>query len=107
MHVTLKSKRKKQSPLNLHVDPIVKESNSSPELGYLNLPDVVCKEIISYLTEKDIGRLLMTCKIISNPVTNHVLYHLIKKDFPNSDISVKVSTKSVYASFYRLLFDPW
>ena len=74
----------------------------SLELGYLNLPDVVCKEIISYLSAKDIGRLLMTCKTITKLVTNHVWHHLIKKDFPNTDITVELSTKSGYASLYAL-----
>ena len=95
-HVTLKSIRKKQLLFNLGLN--VEESSSSSELGYLNLPDVVCKEIISYLSVKDIRRLLMTCKTISKLVTNHVWHHLIEKDFPNTNITVELSTKSIYAS---------
>ena len=39
---------------------------------------------------------------VDRPVTNHVWHRLIKKDFPNTDITVELSTKSVYASLYAL-----
>ena len=56
---------------------------------------MVCKEDISCLLAKDVGYLLMTCKMISKFVIKHVWHHLIKKAFSSSRYH---SSASIYHS---------